>query len=292
MSTQIDWRAELDSSFGTGADRPPTDYLVPARAALRKRRAAMGAAALVSVIVVGGIGWALAPGESTRAIDDQVATNSASPTPVDTTSLGPHLSIHRMSEVSVDSTVDRAWVELDGEVLNIAPDVEVGDWTANPMGYTQPHNSVGVQVFRGDQEQWMLLASGRHGPTWATWDQAHKRHATFQDWLADAVAFQKGVEETTTVELVDGQLATLAGVEILDQVIAPPEAAAYGPVEDTAAVEVLLPSGQIRFVLAIESEPGTPTDNTVVNPLVLERPTMAAFLAHLQRQGDNGEGLR
>jgi hypothetical protein len=248
----------------------------------------MGAAALVSVIVVAGLGWALAPGDSSRAIDDQVATNSASPTPVGTTSLGPHVSIHRVS----DASVDRTWVELDGEVLNIAPDVEVGDWTANPMGYELPNNSVGVQVFRGDQEQWMLLASGRHGPTWATWDQPGKRHATFHDWLTHTVAFQKGVEETTTVELADGRLTTLAGVEILEQVIAPPEAAAYGSVEDTAAVKVLLPSGQVRFVLAIEPEPGAAPINTIVDPAVLEAPTMAAFLAHLQAQGDSGEGLR
>jgi hypothetical protein len=148
MSTQIDWRAELDSSFGAGADRPPTDYLAPGRAALRKRRTAMGAAALVSVIVVGGIGWALAPGESSRAIDDQVATNSASPTP-EPTSLGPHVSIPRVSDASLDDT----WVELEGEVLNIAQDAEVGDWVANPMGYPLPHYSVGVQVFRGDEER-------------------------------------------------------------------------------------------------------------------------------------------
>lgn len=63
MNTQIDWREELDSSFGRGVDRAPADYLVPARAALRRRRTAMGAAALATVIVVGGIGWAVAPGD-------------------------------------------------------------------------------------------------------------------------------------------------------------------------------------------------------------------------------------
>ena len=41
----------------------------------------MGAAGLVGALVVGGIGWALAPGGSTRAIDEHVATSSASPTP-------------------------------------------------------------------------------------------------------------------------------------------------------------------------------------------------------------------
>lgn len=283
MSTQIDWREELDSSFGIGADRPPSDYLVPARAALRKRRTAMGAAALVSVLVVGGIGWTLAPGGSTRAIDDQVATNSASPTPVETTSLGPHVSIHRVS----DASVDRTWAELDGEVLNIAPDVEVGDWTANPMGYELPNNSVGVQVFRGDQEQWMLLASGRQGPTWATWDKPGKQFATFHDWLADAVAFQKGQEEQSPATFVGDQVYPQANVEMLEQVLAPPEAAAYGPIEDAAAVKYLTPQGVTRF--AIVHKDG---DATIVDPAVLEEPTMAAFLAHLQTQGDNGEGLR
>jgi hypothetical protein len=149
MSTQIDWRAELDSSFGAGADRPPTDYLAPGRAALRKRRTAMGAAALVSVLVVGGIGWALAPGESSRAIDDQVATNPSSFTLSDSTGAELRVSIDRISDASLDDT----WVELDGEVLNIAQDAEVGDWVANPMSYPLPDNSVGVQMFRGDEER-------------------------------------------------------------------------------------------------------------------------------------------
>lgn len=243
----------------------------------------MGATALVSVIVVGGLGWALAPGGSTRAIDDQVATTSASPTPVDPTSLGPHVAIHRVS----DASVDMAWAALDGEVLNIAPDVEVGDWTANPMGYAMPNNSVGVQVFRGDEERWMLLASGRDGPTWTSWDQPGKRYATFRDWLADQVASTLGSVQESPVILDDDGIGVHANVELLEHVLAPPEAAAYGPVEDAAAVKYLTPQGEIRFAIVHKNG-----DATIVDPAVLEAPTMAAFLAHLQAQGDSGEGLR
>lgn len=283
MTTKIDWHQELDSSFGTGADRPPTDYLVPARVALRKRRTAMGAAALVSVIVVGGIGWALAPSGSSRAIDDQAATNSASPTstanPVD----GPRVAIVRKP----DSSLDESWVRLEGEVLTIVEDAEVGDWMANPMGYSLPANSMGVQVFRGDEERWMLLASGPDGPTWSTWEPPNKRYAQFHDWLAATVAFQKGLAEDTPVVFQDGRLVPKPGFGILEQVIAPPEAAAYGPVADAAAVKYRTPEGETRF--AIVHKGG---DFTTVDPAVLEAPTMAAFLAHLQAQGDSGEGLR
>ena len=285
MNTQIDWREELDSSFGAGADRPPTEYLAPARLALRKRRTAMGVAALVSVIVVGGIGWALAPDGSTRAIDDHVASNPASPTsaPPGSADGGPRVAIHR----EPDSSLDEGWARLEGEVLHLVQDAEVGDWAANPMGYTLPDNSVGVQVFRGDEERWMLLAADADLPTWSTWEPPNKRHATFHDWLADEVAFQKGLEEESPAAFLDGQLYPRANIELLEQVLAPPEAAAYGPIEDAAAVKYLTPQGDIRF--AIVHKDG---DATVVHPAVLEARTMAAFLAHLQTQGDNGEGLR
>jgi hypothetical protein len=285
MSTQIDWREELDSSFGAGADRPPTDYLVPARAALRKRRTAMGAAALVSVIVVGGIGWALAPGESTRAVDDQVASNPASPTsaPSGSADAGPRVEIHRES----DSSLDHSWARLEGEVLHLVQDVEVGDWMANPMGYELPDNSVGVQVFRGEEERWMLLAADADLPSWSTWEPPNKRHATFHDWLADEVASQKGLEDESPAAFLDGQLYPRANIELLESVLAPPQAAAYGPVEDAAAVKYKTPYGEIRFALVHKDG-----DATSLDPAVLEAPTMAAFLAHLQAQGSNGEGLR
>jgi hypothetical protein len=155
------------------------------------------------------------------------------------------------------------------------------------MGYTLPHNSVGMQVFRGSEERWMLLAADADVPTWSIWEPPHKRHATFQDWLADEVAFQKGHQEASPVFLIDGRLAPQANIEILEQVLAPPEAAAYGPVEDAAAVMYETPYGEVRFAIVHKNG-----DATIVDPAVLETPTMAAFLAHLQTQGDNGEGLR
>src|SRR5688572_3657819 len=82
MNTRIDWRGELDSSFGDGTDRPPADYLVPARAALRRRRTAMGAAALACVIVVGGLGWAFAPGDD-EVRGSTVASDAPSPEAAD-----------------------------------------------------------------------------------------------------------------------------------------------------------------------------------------------------------------
>jgi len=242
MSTQIDWRAELDSSFGAGADRPPTDYLVPARAALRKRRTAMGAAALVSVIVVGGTGWALAPGESSRAIDGEVATDSSSAAS-NTTDREPRVSIHRVSDASLD---DR-WAVLEGEVLNIAQDAEVGDWVANPLGYMLPNNSVGVQVFRGEEERWMLLTSSTGGST-TEWEPPNPQFELFQDWLTSTVANQPARRPEVALEhpgeapaLVRFQgghfRANTSGIVILEEHSNPEMPRQYAPAAGTAAVE-------------------------------------------------------
>lgn len=88
MSTDIDWREELDSSFGAGPERPASDYLVPGRAALRRRRTAMGATALATVLVVGGIGWAIAPGDD-DVRGSTIASDAPSPSPSPTASPTP-----------------------------------------------------------------------------------------------------------------------------------------------------------------------------------------------------------
>ena len=46
-----------------------------------------------------------------------------------------------------------------------------------------------------------------------------------------------------------GEGAVYANVELLEEVRAPAEAAAYGPVEDTAAVKYRTPQGDVMFAL-------------------------------------------
>lgn len=85
MTTQIDWRRELDASFGSGDEVPVGHYVAAGHTAVRRRRGAVAAAGVAAVIVVGTT-WALAPGATPRSDDAPFATEpsttaSASPSP-------------------------------------------------------------------------------------------------------------------------------------------------------------------------------------------------------------------
>jgi hypothetical protein len=73
MATQIDWRRELDASFGSGDDLPVGHYVAAGHTAVRRRRAAVVAAGVAASIVV-GTSWALAPGDAPRSDRAPVAT--------------------------------------------------------------------------------------------------------------------------------------------------------------------------------------------------------------------------
>ncbi len=84
MDTEIDWRRELDSSFGTGADVPAGHYVAAGQRAVRRRRLTAVAAGLGAAAVVAGTAWATAPGSAPRTGELPVATQappSASATP-------------------------------------------------------------------------------------------------------------------------------------------------------------------------------------------------------------------
>ncbi len=73
MSTEIDWRRELDASFGGGDDVPVGHYVAAGHTAVRRRRAAGAAAGIAAAIVVGTT-WALGPGDAPRSDRAPVAT--------------------------------------------------------------------------------------------------------------------------------------------------------------------------------------------------------------------------
>ncbi|KRF02547.1 hypothetical protein ASG88_04005 [Nocardioides sp. Soil777] len=287
------WAQEIERSFGDGPTPPaPATYVEAGRAAVRRRRLTAGAASVAAALVIGGVGWAALPGDP-RADAGQVATDPSptteapSPSPSETAAAG--VPIRRVpAPGNPDAPLAVQWVEIDGEGLTVLQGVEVKEVVANPLDFEAPQQSFGVALVRDAEERWMVLTGENGRSSSATWDDARKRHATFADWLVDQVEFdRKALEESPVFLDRRGVLGAYANVTVLQEVRAPAEAAAYAPVEDTAAVEYRTPRGDVVFALLIAGG-----DATTVDPAVLETPTMAAFLRHLAAQGDSGEGLR
>lgn len=295
MNTQIDWRSELDSSFGNGADRPPADFLGPAHAALRRRRTAMGAAVLAGVIVVGGIGWAFAPDDGGPRSSDVATDPSASTSP------SPTETVATLAPIADEPDDVRA--ALPGEVEDFASDqmppvtpmgsgelVRRANWEIEAIYVLvdKPRERVwGISAVpaAGGEAVWMLV-NWRPRSSGILSDPEGKRFAVFEDWLDVTWTEQQGIEVPTDARAVDGQLELAPGVEALETVNHPAEAAAYGPVGEFVAAKLRLVDGSIVFSLV------GPEGGTTVDPAVLDAPTMDAFLRHLQGQGDSGEGLR
>lgn len=286
------WAEEIERSFGDGpTPPPPATYVESGRHAVRRRRLAAGAASVAAALVIGGVGWATLPGDP-RADAGRVATDPSpataeSPSPSETATAA--VPIRRVpAPGDPDAPLAVQWVEIDGEGLAVLQGVEAKEVVANPLGFEAPHQSFGVALVRGGEERWMVLTGKNGRSSSATWDDAGKRHATFEDWLADQVEFDRNALEESPVSLDNrGVLAVYANVELLEEVRAPAEAAAYGPVEDTAAVKYRTPQGDVMFALLTADG-----YSTTVHPTLLEAPTMAAFLRHLATHGDSGEGLR
>ncbi|WP_248583438.1 hypothetical protein [Nocardioides sp. InS609-2] len=276
-----DLRDRLGRSFGDGpSHRPLDDRLVAGHRALFRRRIGTSLAALAVVVVVGS-SYALAGGND-RAIEPPGPATATSPSPDPAPSKGT---------ASEPITAMGPWAEFEPGGIAFQPGTTILQRTENPLGYAAPSRSVGLRMVKDGEEQWFLMGSDEQGRTaFTTSDVAGERFATFDDWLADQVQFQKGALEKSPVSIAMGSLAVTAGVTLLEKVKAPAEAAAYGPVEDAVAAKIRLPDGRIRFALVLEDT--GPSGTTVVDPAVLDAPTMAAFLRHLAAQGASGEGLR
>ena len=310
MSTETDWRHELDRAIPA----PPTAYAADAtaagRRALLRRRTGLGAAGLAAALVVGGAAWTLAPGSDSAAApiatDPTSSTSTPSPdadTSAEATATTAPLApmADRPEEVPVagtdvveDFAAPDAW---PAAVLGNGRIVRKEGWRIEALYVleaTGPQDSltrawaVSAVPAGGGQARWMILdwtpdGSGMVG------DRPGLRFSDFERWLDATWAAQQGLAAPGTASLggvVDGRLQVRDGVTVLDQVEHPKQAAAYGPVEDLVAAEVELSDGRTVFLLAM------PGDAVEVDPAVLDAPTMAAFLDHLQAQGASGEGLR
>jgi hypothetical protein len=302
--TDTRWADEIERSFGDGPTPPPTaTYVASGRAAVRRRRIAAGAASSVAaVIVIGGIGWAVMPGDA-RPDAGQVATDpsptaaesateKSTPSPQATPSAGP------LADSTDDVRAARASEreEMEGSasvtVLGDGTLIRRPGWTVDRLDVLEATDRVrtwGIATTRDDgtEGEWILLTWASRGTSSATWSPPGQRFASFDQWLAVTVDEQRGEEGKPIAVVRNGALVVTAwGTTVLQEVPAPAQAAAYGPVEDQVAVRLRLTDGTEVFGRV------DPEGITTVDPAVLETPTMAAFLRHLEAQGDSGEGLR
>lgn len=300
------WAEEIERSFGDGpTPPPPATYVEAGRAVVRRRRLAVGVASVAAALVIGGVGWAALPGEP-GADAGQVATDP-SPTAAGTPSPSPTAEVSPLVESATRVRVARTddeMVVLGREGLAVGPLddgtlVRRPGWTVERLVVLEDlarHKAWGVELARDDGTagQWAIASWSADGSTSVSYEEPGKRFAVFDDWIRDRWAQEQVWEGSSgdaagaplVAKVVDGEVVVDDGVVLLEVVMRPAEAEAYGPVGEQAAVRLRLTDGTVMFgrVDAL----GT----TTVDPAVLDAPTMPAFLRHLQAQGDSGEGLR
>lgn len=299
MNTQIDWRGELDSSFGDGTDRPPADFLVPARAALRRRRTAMGAAALASAIVVGGIGWAFAPGED-DVRGSQVASEGASPGPADN---GKAERRQKRAADKPDFLGNPATYDNDGNIV-MAPGWTATETIANPMGYQRPGwTSVAMRAVRGDEASFVMVAFQSDADGSGTSIFSNDAVGTLSAWLEGTVASQRTLDEAndkqggpelTTPDMQpvvmnpNGEWHVFGGVRIVDsrsRDALPEPLRALGEIVVAAQVDAADGSTEWALGWVLDSEP-----DEVIS--TAEFADLDAFITWAAEQHAAGEGLR
>lgn len=303
------WADEIERSFGDGPTPPaPATYVETGRAAVRRRRLAAGAASVTAALVIGGLGWAVLPGDAATDAG-QVATDP-SPPAAETPSPSPEVSplVESTSPVRA-ARADEVLAALgrEGLAVGLLDDgtlVRRPGWTVERLVVLEDlarHKAWGVELSRDTDAtgQWALTSWSGDGSTSVTFEEPGKRFAVFDDWIRDRWAqeqswaassggtgAQSGSAAPLVARVVDGEVVTDDGVVVLEVVMRPAEAEAYGPVDEQAAVRLRLVDGTVVFGRV--DTYGT----TTVDPAVLDAPTMAAFLRHLAAQGDSGEGLR
>lgn len=288
MSTRIDWQREIDESFGQAPDRPAADYVASGHRALRRRRAVAGIAGLVAVVVLGGVGFAALPdgprqeappaGEPGRDHGDERLAPMV-------TAAGDVRQVEReLGVFAAPNSMAVTVLAASGELVH-KPGWVVEELHALVGQDDRRVWAVSVSPSDGGVGQWILL-TWRPGSLAAAMEEPGRRFASFGDWVADAWAEKRGVAPPPPARLEDGRVVPLAGFEVLEQVVAPEQAAAWGPVEDQVAVKLQRPDGSVLFA-RVDAEGAT-----AVEPDRLAQPTMASFLDHLAERGASREGRR
>lgn len=194
MDTEIDWRGEIDASFGTREDLDVMRFVASGRRAVRRRRLA-ATAVTASLVVAGSAAWAAGPGAEPRT-EAPIATTGPAPEQTDVTQSERDKRLEDLRTTAeakdVRSTVEfignPATFDDDGRLVLAPRTSKVLQKVHNPMGYTLVQGtSVGLRTIYDGTETYTLLAGSNDGgvslvSTAATGD--------FTGWLAGVVQTQ------------------------------------------------------------------------------------------------------
>ncbi|MFC0222366.1 hypothetical protein [Nocardioides zeicaulis] len=197
MDTQVDWREELDSSFGEGRDVVPAHYLEAGHRVARRRRAALAVAGVAAAVVVAGATWSLAPGSAPRGGEAPVASDPARPTRT-ADGRGPEDRVRSLAELRRAGAAEPDFlgnpaVLVDGGLVLADGAGPVLQRVPNPMGYTPAQGtSLGIRVWFEGREQYSLMTSHVEGTSTST--ATVDATGDFPGWLDQAVRTQRTLD--------------------------------------------------------------------------------------------------
>lgn len=183
MTTQIDWRRELDASFGSGEDVPVGHYVAAGHTAVRRRRAVRAAAGVAAALVV-GLTWTLAPGHAPRSTEAPLATD-----PTGTRSA-------EADSTAVDRAPSRtAWgkgeppvrVSLDGSRPEVRDGAVVHE-VRNDLYPGKDSESAAYDVTHDGVRWWVVLEWDAGGAALTSSPAGDDLHDTFDEFVAATVA--------------------------------------------------------------------------------------------------------
>ena len=218
MDTEIDWRGELDGSFGAGPDVPVGHYVGAGRRAVRRRRVAAVVVA-ATLVVAGGTAWAASPSGAPRGVAP-VATDGPSPTQREVTDERAERELRRQTleelRVAIEARIDFRGnpAALADHGLVLAPRTgAVLQRVPNPMGYTEEQGrSVAIRVMYEDREQYSMMSLVDNGTSLST--STVEATGDFAGWLDGAVRTQRTLDVANGVtpssgDTFDGPWLTL-----------------------------------------------------------------------------------
>lgn len=205
MDTEIDWRREIDASFGSGTDAPVGAYVAAGHRAVRRRRATLALAGVATAAVVAGTAWAVAPsagGDPSRS-DAPVATDPS-------------------GRASTEGTTDAMpWTEdgppaaLRGDSFAIRPGAVVHE-RRDDLFPGKAGDSVALDISYGGERWWMTLEWDGGGASTASVKSTEGLYDTFDAFVAAEVqAGGMTSEPGTERDLYDAGLVKWQGDELL-----------------------------------------------------------------------------
>lgn len=275
---------QIEASFGDGpSHRPLEDRLSAGRRARRRRKSTEGVAAVASVAVLGLAAYTLAPGGTPDSAKDPGFSEQPSATPSDAS-----------TRKRVEALEQSKWAayDADGNVV-LGEGVTESRRVPNPLNWSLPKKSVGLELERNGERIWMLLEyeiQGGDGVSGSVSDPAQKSFETLEQWLDDQVALRTDGEHLQLVEFGGGEeLLPLPGVTIVQQRPSPDVGERFAAPGDRSAVAEVQFDGATWFVLA--RQVGGPAEYFPTAKMA-GRETLVEFLDYARGQYAGGEGLR